>query len=73
MIDHIAWEDKKVKPDAKEKSPAEKFLEDKKNAALGIAPSNQFGNKNPMANRSWFPWNSWWGKPAIRKHSARSR
>lgn len=44
-------QDKKVNNTPKEKSPAEKFLEEKRNAALGIAPSNKFGNINPMINR----------------------
>ena len=73
MTDHVAWQDKKVNNTPKEKSLAEKYLEEKKNAALGIAPSNQFGGGNFIQNRSWFAWKTWGGKPAIRKHAARSR
>lgn len=73
MTDDVVWQNKKTKTTPKVQSLAEKYLEDKKNAALGIAPSHQFGGTNPIANRPWFGWKTWRGRPTIRKHSARSR
>lgn len=73
MTDNVEWQDKEVKNTPKEKSPAEKFLEEKRNAALGISSSNQFGNRNPISNRQWFAWKTGGGKSGIRKHAARSR
>ena len=56
----------------KEKSLAEKFLEEKKHAQNMWG--NQFGRGNTSFNSSWFWSKSWggWGRP-IRKHAARSR
>ncbi len=72
MTDHVAWQDKKINNAPEVKSPAEKYLEEKRNAALGIVPSNQFGSSNPKVNRPWFGWKAWGERPAIIKHS-RSR
>ena len=53
----------------KEKSLAEKFLEDKRNAAMGNS-----GNKNPGSNKPWFGWKSGGGSQTrIRKNANRSR
>ena len=73
MTDHVKWQDKKTNNAPEVKSLAEKYLEEKRNAALGIAPSNQFGGGNPIINEPWFGWKTGGGRPAIRKHAARSR
>lgn len=49
----------------------EKIIQDKKHF-WGIT-TNHFGNKNTSFNRPWFGWKSWWGRPVVRKHAARSR
>jgi len=73
MTDHLAWQDKKTPNVPQVKTLAEKYLEEKRNAALGITPSNQFGSNTPIVNRPWFGGKSWGGRTTIRKHAARSR
>jgi len=69
MSDTAAWQDKEVATAPKEKSLAEKFLEDKRNAAMGNS-----GSKNPGSNKPWFGWKAGGGgKTMIRKNAARSR
>ena len=69
MSDKKSPQDKELTNAPKEKSLAEKFLEDNKNAALANS-----GNGNPGSNKPWFGWKSGGGSQTrIRKNANRSR
>jgi len=40
---------------------------------VGIPKTNPFTHNNSSFNKSWFTWRSGGGRPAVRKHAARSR
>lgn len=52
------------------KLPDNPLLEKKPFVAIS---RNPFANNNPSFNKFWSKWRSGGGRPAIRKHAARSR